>query len=44
LKPKFGEHNAEFLTVLVVAMNDHSKLSALDPFHEWRETKPHPLE
>jgi len=36
LKPKLGEHNAEFLTALVAALNDRTKLSALDPFPEWR--------
>ncbi|MCX6879825.1 MAG: hypothetical protein NTW21_39375 [Verrucomicrobia bacterium] len=40
LKPKLGEHNAEFLTALVAAMNDRAQLSALDSFPEWREQPP----
>ena len=36
LKPKHGEHNAEFLTALVAALNDRAKLSALGSFPEWR--------
>jgi hypothetical protein len=40
LKPKLGEHNAEFLTALVAALNDHTKVSALDSFLEWRNQPP----
>ena len=43
LKPKLGEHNAEFLTALVAALNDRTKLSALDQFPEWRDQAPVPL-
>jgi hypothetical protein len=44
LKPKLGEHNAEFLTALVAAMNDRTKLSTLDQFPEWRNQSPVPLD
>jgi tetratricopeptide (TPR) repeat protein len=44
LKPKLGEHNAEFLTALVAAVNDPTKLSALDAFPEWREQPLVPLD
>ena len=44
LKPKLGEHNAEFLTALVAALNDRTKLSALAPFPEWRNQPPVPLD
>ncbi|MCX6880135.1 MAG: tetratricopeptide repeat protein [Verrucomicrobia bacterium] len=40
LKPKLGEHPAEYLTALVAALNDRYKLSALDPFPEWRVQPP----
>lgn len=43
LKPKLGEHPAEFLTALVAALNDRAKLSALDSFPEWLNTLPLPL-
>ena len=43
LKPKLGEHNAEFLTALVAALNDRTKLSALDSFPEWQQAFPQPL-
>ena len=36
LKPKLGEHPAEFLTALVAALNDRSTLSELDQFPEWK--------
>lgn len=44
LKPKLGEHNTEFLIALIAAMNDRTKLSALDPFPEWRGQPPVPLD
>ena len=44
LKPKLGEHHAEFLTALVAAMNDRTKLSALDSLPEWRNQPPVPLD
>jgi hypothetical protein len=40
LKPKLGENPAEFLTALVTALNDRTKLSALDSFPEWRDQPP----
>jgi len=40
LKPKLGENPAEFLTALVTALNDRTKLSALDSFPEWRNQPP----
>jgi len=43
LKPKLGEHHAEFLTVLVAALNDRTKLSALDSFPEWRNRHSTPI-
>jgi len=42
LKPKLGEHNAEFLTALIAAMNDRTKSPALAPFPEWRNQPPIP--
>ena len=44
LKPKLGEHHAEFLTALVAEMNDRTKLSALDSFPEWRDQPSVPLD
>ena len=43
-KPKLGEHHAEFLIALVAALNDHTKLSALDQFPEWLNQSPVPLD
>lgn len=40
LKPKLGEHSAEFLTALIAALNDRTKSSALDSFPEWRNQPP----
>ena len=40
LKPKLGKRNAEFLTALVAALNDRTKLSTLDSFPEWRNQAP----
>jgi hypothetical protein len=42
-KHKLSEHPAEFLTALVAALNDRTKLSALDSFPEWRNQSPIPL-
>ena len=44
LKPKLGEHNAEFLTALVTTLNGRTKLSALDQFPEWLNQPPVPLD
>jgi hypothetical protein len=44
LKPNLGDHNAEFLTALVAALNDRAKLTELDRFHAWREASPQPLD
>jgi hypothetical protein len=44
LKPKLGVHNGEFLTALVAALNDRTRLSALDQFPEWRNQPAVPLE
>ena len=44
LKPKLGEHNTEFLTALVAALNDRSHLLALDSFLEWCNQPPVPLD
>ena len=43
-KPKLGEHNAEFLATVIAALNDRTKLSALDSFPEWRNQPPVPLD
>ena len=47
LKPKLGEHNKEFLTALVTALNDRAKLLDLDRFAKWKNQPPipprHPL-
>lgn len=40
LKPKLGVHNTEFLTALVSALTDRTKLSALDQFAGWRNQAP----
>ncbi len=37
LKPKLGEHPAEFLTALVAAINDRATLPMLDNFSVWRD-------
>jgi hypothetical protein len=44
LKPKLGGHRAEFLTALVAALNDGTKISALDSFPEWRNQPSLPLD
>ncbi len=44
LKPKLGEHNAEFLTALLAALNDFTTIPALDSFPEWRNQPPLPLD
>lgn len=44
LKPKLGEHNAEFLTTLVAALNDRTQRSALGQFPEWRGQSTVPLD
>lgn len=44
LKPNLGEHNAEFLTALVAALNDPAKLPDLDRFPEWNNQLPIPLD
>ena len=44
LKPKLGDHNAEYLTALVAALNDRTKLPKLEKFPAWRDVPPLPLE
>ena len=44
LKPKLGEHPAEFLTALVAALNDRAKLHDLEHFPEWKNHPPIPLD
>jgi len=44
LKRKLGEHDAEFLTALVAALNDRGKITALDQFPEWRKQPVVPLD
>jgi len=44
LKPRLGERSAEVLTSLVAALNDRTKLPALDQFPEWRNAIPQPLD
>lgn len=44
LKPKLGEHDSSFLATLVAAMNDRTKLSVLESFHEWHNQPPIPLD
>ena len=44
LKPKLGEHHAEFLTALVAALNYPSKVSPIDTFPEWLNQRPVPLD
>jgi hypothetical protein len=44
LKPKLGGHNAEFLTALVAALNDRTKLSELEHFPEWKNQPSIPLD
>jgi len=44
LKPKLGEHNAEFLTTLVTALNDRTRLSELEHFPEWKNQPSIPLD
>jgi tetratricopeptide (TPR) repeat protein len=39
-----GERNIEFLTALAAVTNEHSKVSMLDCFPEWRGQSPVPLE
>ena len=44
LKPKLGEHHAAFLTALVAALNDCTKLSELEHFPEWKNQPSIPLD
>ena len=44
LKPKLGEHPAEFLTALVAALNDRANLPDLERFPEWKNQSPVPLD
>lgn len=44
MKLKLGKHPAEFLTALVAALNDRSKITALDQFPEWRNQPSVPLD
>lgn len=44
LNAELGAQNVKFLTALAIATNDHSKISDLDQFPEWRDANPLPLE
>ena len=44
LKPKLGEHHAEFLTALVAALNHGAQLPTLYSFTEWGNEAPVPLD
>ena len=44
LSAERGVRSAEFLTALVAALNDRTKLSALDQFAEWHNQPPIPLD
>jgi hypothetical protein len=44
LKPKLGEHHAEFLTALVAALNHGAQLPTLSSFTEWGNEAPVPLD
>jgi len=44
LRPKLPADAINFLTALVTALNDRTKLSELDRFPEWRDVKPLPLD
>jgi tetratricopeptide (TPR) repeat protein len=43
LRSKLNEHNAQFLTAVVAAMNDRAKLSDIERFPEWQNQSPVPL-
>ncbi len=40
LKPKLGEHPAEFLTALIAALNERAKVPDLNHFPEWCDQPP----
>lgn len=44
LKPKLGEHHAEFLTALIAVMNDLAKMVELEQFPDWKTQLSLPLE
>jgi len=44
LRPKIPPDAGDFLTALVSAMNDRTKLAGLDRFPEWRNQPPIPLD
>ena len=44
LNAQLGEHNAEFLTALVAALNDRAKLPDLDRFPEGRDQPSGPID
>jgi|GEM_PF-3688978 hypothetical protein len=44
LKPKLGEQHAAFLTTLVAALNDRTKVADLEHFPEWKNQTPVPLD
>lgn len=44
LRPKLGEHRAEFLTALVAALNDRAKVPELEQVSEWKNQPPVPLD
>jgi hypothetical protein len=44
LKPRIGDHHANLLMTVVAAINNRTKLAALDQFAEWREVQPRQLD
>lgn len=44
LRPKLPSGSADFLTALVAALNDPTKLAYLDRFPEWRDQTSIPLD
>lgn len=44
LNAKLGVRNAEFLTALVVALNDRTKVADLEQFPDWKDQPPVPLD
>jgi hypothetical protein len=44
LQPKLPAEHYQLLAALVAALNDATKLLALEQFRAWRETQPQPLE
>jgi hypothetical protein len=44
LKPKLGDHNAEYLTGLVAALNYRAKIADFERFLAWRNQSSIPLD